>query len=224
MKKYLLTSALVIAGLSTPAFAQTATPAAPPPTAGSSVYEASQAAMGWSAKKSILGKSVYSDAGVKIGKVADLIIAPDKNVSYLIVGAGGFIGIGSYDVAVPVSQIRSQEGRLVMAGATQATLKAMPRFEYVKESTQRTAIVAKAERDIASARSRIVDLQQKTSTAVAEGKVKIEQQVAAIQADLKPTEDQLAKMKRAGEARWKEFEAELAADTAKLRKTVEAAV
>jgi hypothetical protein len=60
---------------------------------GVSVTEATQVATGWSAKKSILGKAIYNDAGNKVGKVEDLIIAPDRHVSYLVVGVGGFIGI-----------------------------------------------------------------------------------------------------------------------------------
>lgn len=81
------------------------------------VLETSQLALGWSAKKSILGKTVYNDSGQKVGRVEDLIVNPDRNVSYVIVGAGGFIGIGRHDVAVPISQIRQQDGRFLMADA-----------------------------------------------------------------------------------------------------------
>ena len=84
---------------------------------GVSVSEVTQVAMGWSAKRSVLGKTVYNDAGAKIGKVEDLIIDPERNVSYVIIGAGGFIGIGRHDVAVPVAQVKNIAGRLVMANA-----------------------------------------------------------------------------------------------------------
>ena len=63
-------------------------------TVGISVIESTQIATGWSVKKTLLGKTIYNETGQKIGKVADLIISPDKKVSYVIVGAGGFIGIG----------------------------------------------------------------------------------------------------------------------------------
>ncbi|MFY8087024.1 MAG: PRC-barrel domain-containing protein, partial [Rubrivivax sp.] len=94
------------------------------------VLETSQLAMGWSAKKSILGRTVYHDSGEKVGRVEDLIVDPDRNVSYVIVGAGGFIGIGRHDVAVPISQIRQQNGRFLMAGATKDSVKAMAAFSY----------------------------------------------------------------------------------------------
>ena len=68
-------------------------------TAGSSVVsvsvsEVKEVAKGWSAKKQILGKDVYNDTGDKIGEINDLIVAPNKTVSYAIVGVGGFLGVG----------------------------------------------------------------------------------------------------------------------------------
>lgn len=86
-------------------------------TVDTSVTESTKLAMGWSVKKTLMGKTIYNDAGEKVGKVEDLIISPDKNVSYVIVGAGGFIGIGRHDVAIPVTQIQDKAGKLVMAGA-----------------------------------------------------------------------------------------------------------
>ena len=77
-------------------------------TAGSSVISVSksemrQVATGWSAKKQILGKDVYNDTGDKIGEINDLIVAPNKSVSYAIIGVGGFLGVGDHEVAVPGS-------------------------------------------------------------------------------------------------------------------------
>jgi uncharacterized ion transporter superfamily protein YfcC len=63
-------------------------------TAGSTLISTEQlreVATGWSAKKQILGKDVYNDAGEKIGGINDLIVAPNRAVSYAIVGVGGFV-------------------------------------------------------------------------------------------------------------------------------------
>jgi sporulation protein YlmC with PRC-barrel domain len=101
-------------------------------TVGVSVEELKMVAVGWSAKKKILGKAVYNDKNEKIGTVDDLIITPDKSVSYAIIGAGGFLGMGKHDVAIPVNQFKEDKGRIVLAGATKDALKAMPKFEYAK--------------------------------------------------------------------------------------------
>ena len=98
---------------------------------GVAVAELREVTAGWSAKRQVLGKTVYNDSGDGIGKVDDIIVAPDKAVSYAIIGAGGFLGVGRHDVAIPVSQIKQQsDGKFILAGATKDALKAMPPFEY----------------------------------------------------------------------------------------------
>ena len=98
---------------------------------GVAVAELRDVATGWSAKRQVLGKTVYNDSGDGIGKVDDIIVSPDKAVSYAIIGAGGFLGVGRHDVAIPVSQIKQQgDGKFVLAGATKDAIKAMPPFEY----------------------------------------------------------------------------------------------
>jgi len=85
---------------------------------------------GWSARHHVLGRTVYNDSGDAVGKVDDIIVAPNKAISYAIVGVGGFLGVGRHDVAIPVSQIKETDGKFVLAGATKDALKAIPSFEY----------------------------------------------------------------------------------------------
>lgn len=101
-------------------------------TVGVTVTEMKEVIMGWSAKKKVLGKPVYNDANQKVGSVDDIIITPDKSVSYAIVGTGGFVGLGKHDVAIPVSQFRVDKGKIVLPGATKDALKALPEFTYSK--------------------------------------------------------------------------------------------
>ena len=182
-----------------------------------------QLAMGWSVKKTLLGKTIYNEAGEKVGKVDDLIISPDRDVSYVIVGAGGFIGIGRHDVAIPVNQIKNQAGKLVMAGATKDMIKAMPQFTYASDTAERDRFVATAEADIKAGKAKVTELEKKGSAAASDAKAKIDQQIAALQGDLKAAESKLAEMKKATAVRWKEFEASVGAATARLRKSIDAA-
>ena len=90
-------------------------------------------ALGWSVKKQILGQNVYNEQNQRVGKIDDLIIAPDTAVSFVIVGAGGFVGLGRHDVAVPVTQLKQQDGKFVLPGATKEAIKALPKFEYARK-------------------------------------------------------------------------------------------
>src|SRR5262249_2918611 len=90
-------------------------------------------AAGWSAKKQILRQPVYNEQTQKVGIIDDLIVAPDTTVSFVIIGAGGFVGVGRHDVAIPVSQLKQQDGKFILAGATKEAIKALPKFEYAKK-------------------------------------------------------------------------------------------
>jgi hypothetical protein len=87
---------------------------------------------GWSTKKSILGKSVYNDKNEKIGSIMDLVISPDATVSAAIISTGGFLGVATHDVAVPIASLELRNGNFYLPGATKDALKNTPQFEYNK--------------------------------------------------------------------------------------------
>ncbi|MGZ5875439.1 MAG: PRC-barrel domain-containing protein [Bradyrhizobium sp.] len=99
---------------------------------GVSVAEMRDVTSGWSAKHKILGQPVFNDKDERVGSIDDIIVAPDKAVSYAIINAGGFTGLTKHDVAIPVSQLKLVDNKLVLAGATKDALKASPPFEYAR--------------------------------------------------------------------------------------------
>jgi len=104
---------------------------------GIAAAEMREVTLGWSAKRQVLGKAVYNDKNQAIGKIDDIIIAPDKAVSYAIIGVGGFLRVDRHDVAIPVSQIKLQDGKFVLPGASKEALKATPKFEYAPQPNQK---------------------------------------------------------------------------------------
>ena len=99
---------------------------------GVSVAEMRDVTSGWSAKRQILGQPVFNDKDERVGSIDDIIVAPDKAVSYAIINAGGFTGLTKHDVAIPVSQLKLADNKLVLAGATKEALRASPPFEYAR--------------------------------------------------------------------------------------------
>jgi hypothetical protein len=99
-------------------------------TVGIAVAEIQEVAAGWSATKQIIGHVVYNDAGDKVGRIDDLIVAPDRSVSFAVVGAGGFVGLRRHHVAIPVTQLSQRDGEFLLPGATKEAIKAMPTFDY----------------------------------------------------------------------------------------------
>ena len=99
---------------------------------GVSVAELQEVVNGWSVKRTILGQPVYNDNNERVGSVDDIIITPDKAVSYAIIGTGGFLGLAKHDIAIPVSQFKLVDKKLVLPGATKEALKAIPEFQYAQ--------------------------------------------------------------------------------------------
>ena len=52
-------------------------------------------------------QSVYDPADNKIGEIMDVLVDRDGKVTVLIVGVGGFLGLGEKDVAVPFNSVRA---------------------------------------------------------------------------------------------------------------------
>ena len=52
-------------------------------------------------------QSVYAPSNNKIGEIKDVLLSPDGkiNANALIVGVGGFLGMGEKDVAVPFTAV-----------------------------------------------------------------------------------------------------------------------
>jgi sporulation protein YlmC with PRC-barrel domain len=207
-------------GLVAPAYAQVAGTTKESDT---KVIESTQIAKGWSAKRSVIGQKLYNDSGEVVGKIKDLIISPDENISYMIVSAGGFLGIASHDVAIPVQKIQREKGKFVMPGANKSTVKAMPKFIYANNAFDRSMFVDHAEREISQAQEKVRSLRIQITKASDQTKIELEKQLTALQADLKSAQDKLTELKRSTVDNWREFEAEVNAALERLGKSREAA-
>jgi sporulation protein YlmC with PRC-barrel domain len=87
---------------------------------------------GWSIERTLLGQPVYNEMNERVGSVDDIIVTPDKALSYGIINAGGFLGLTKHNVAIPVSQFKLVDNKLVLPGATKKALKASPEFQYAQ--------------------------------------------------------------------------------------------
>ena len=78
-----------------------------------------------------IGKTVYSRANENVGKVDDIILS-ENGVQAVVLGVGGFLGMGTKDVAVMLSSIDiTKDGsstKLVM-DTTKEQLKAAPTYD-----------------------------------------------------------------------------------------------
>lgn len=131
MKKAMIALVLGMSSVAmSSAFAQAATGQVP---LGVTQVEMNSVISGWSAKKNLIGKTIVNDQNQKVGKIDDIIIAPDNAASYAIIGVGGFLGLAKHDVAIPFNQFKMQGTDFLLPGASKEKLKALPKFEYDKK-------------------------------------------------------------------------------------------
>ena len=128
MKRIAFTCIALLAASS--AAADTKTPVAGQTVLGVEVNVATINANGHSANK-LIGANVHNGADEVIGSVHDLIVGVAGEVSLAILEVGGFLGLGSKWVAVPAHLFEADaDSKVVLAGASEAALKAMPPFAY----------------------------------------------------------------------------------------------
>lgn len=99
---------------------------------------------------SLIGEAVYNsskDDASDIGKVVDLVIDNDGEVDAIIVGVGGFLGIGQKEVALQYDQLewasKADGKQWLVVPTTKEALEALPVFDRsaFKPSQTGTAIV-----------------------------------------------------------------------------------
>ncbi|RWE97125.1 PRC-barrel domain-containing protein [Mesorhizobium sp.] len=137
MIRTLLTTTALAALLATGAYAQTAT--TPAPTQDPVVQDTAPAAPVARAEGSlvtnIIGESVYNGTGddaENIGNVDDVVFDENGQAKSVVIGVGGFLGVGAKNVAFDYNKLQWAErngDRWLIAQTTKDELTAQPDFD-----------------------------------------------------------------------------------------------
>lgn len=144
IRKLLATTALT-ALMATSAFAQSAPVS---PDAGTSIFNRQNGAVATDSNNgyfeantnqilasNLLGETIYTGAGddaEAIGDVNDVVMSSDGMAEAVIVGVGGFLGMGEKEVAVDFSRLTwttNKDTRRLTMSATADELKSAPAFD-----------------------------------------------------------------------------------------------
>ena len=69
----------------------------------------------WRASK-LAGVNIYGPEHKKVGDISDVLTGKDGKIAYVVIGVGGFLGIGQKDVAIPFDKVTFSQDP--MPGAT----------------------------------------------------------------------------------------------------------
>ena len=97
-----------------------------------------QATNQWRASK-LVGVSVMGPDQKKIGKIDDVLFDHDGNAQVIVVGVGGFLGLGAKEVGVPFKTMQWRtEGRTVATAGPPATSSAGSNSSAASSATVKT--------------------------------------------------------------------------------------
>jgi sporulation protein YlmC with PRC-barrel domain len=123
MRTTLFAAAMI--AMAAPAYAQPAT-----------AFITTQGPDEWRAANYI-GKPVVNASGEKIGDINDLIFDKTGKISTVIVGVGGFLGLGEKTVGMGYETLTSSEQdgqRVIMVPLTKEVLMAAPDYVYTEKT------------------------------------------------------------------------------------------
>ena len=93
--------------------------AAPAATAAGS-HEKMALKGNWRASK-LMGLDVYNEANEKLGDINELILDKNGKVNAVVIGVGGFLGMGEHDIAVSMDKLKFMEEPVRTSSTAPAT-------------------------------------------------------------------------------------------------------
>jgi sporulation protein YlmC with PRC-barrel domain len=91
-----------------------ATTAAPAAASDTSSFKGS-----WRTSK-LVGLSVYNDSNESLGSINDLLADKSGDIKAVVIGVGGFLGVGEHLVVVPIDKVKFVEEPIAYTGAASA--------------------------------------------------------------------------------------------------------
>ncbi len=106
MASRLLIGLLASTVLATSAMAQTATTTpAPAPSVTTTTTTSTTTSGQWRSSK-LMGLDVYNDSNEKLGDISEILVDPAGKVTGVVIGVGGFLGIGQHDILLSMEKLK----------------------------------------------------------------------------------------------------------------------
>jgi len=94
----------------------------------------------------LVGRTVIDSQGKTLGKIDGVLVDTAGKVKFVVVGVGGFLGIGEKDVALRWDQLEMQTGDRLVANLTKEHLTTMPGYRFA--DTNRRGTVYPVDQDL----------------------------------------------------------------------------
>ena len=115
----LILGGLLASAMLVPALAQTSPPPALPEPSAQSTAPKAHGEM-WRSSK-LIGLNVYNDQDEKLGAISEILLDKSGKVDFVVIGVGGFLGIGQHDIMVEISKLKFVDEPVRTSSTTTST-------------------------------------------------------------------------------------------------------
>lgn len=100
-------------------------------------------ATGESSSSGLIGTKIQNSAGETVGDVNYLVLDANGSVTTVVIGVGGFLGVGEKNVGVPYKSVKRQDDKngnpVFILDATKDELSAAPAYEWTEKGSMKKA-------------------------------------------------------------------------------------
>ena len=110
-------------------------------TIDSKMADAKMAPSATADTRKLIGRNIKNAEGETIGEIKSIYINKDGKVDSVMVGVGGFLGVGDREVRIAWSDLRiTDNGEKVTVNMTKDELKAKPEYKYKERDVARPGL------------------------------------------------------------------------------------
>jgi len=92
----------------------------------------------WRSSK-LIGLNVYNDQNEKLGDISEILLDKSGKVEGVVVGVGGFLGVGRHDIKVEMSKLKFVDEPIRTSSATTGSSATAPANRPANTTTSSTA-------------------------------------------------------------------------------------
>ena len=118
---------------------------APPAKSDTATTSASTSSFqgNWRASK-LVGLNVYNEKNESVGSINDMLTDKNGKIGAVVIGVGGFLGVGEHLVAVPFEKVKFSDKPVAYTGAANTSAPAKPGSTTTTGSASNTAATTAA--------------------------------------------------------------------------------
>ena len=134
----------------------------------------------------LIGENVLNSKKEVIGDINDLVLSEKFNTGAVVIGVGGFLGMGEKDVAVPLSSLhvtRGKDGVIIMTNLVKKSLESAPNYKNLED--RKGGVKTKIQKQLSEAGKTVKEASKKAGEKISDAAEKTSEKAKEMYKDAK---------------------------------------